>query len=90
MSKDQFEQEVERKGHVEAILLNPLHKEAWNVIEMDLFNRIGKTNHDQLEEREFLYHEMKALQRVRKYYESIIQTGNIAEADLSKLDKTKH
>ncbi len=85
--REQLDDAVKRKADADLILNSYLHKEAWNVIEIDLFNQFSKTKHEQSSEREALYREMKALQRVKKYYESILTTGKLAEQELTRLQK---
>lgn len=85
--REQLDDAVKRKADADLILNSYLHKEAWIVIEMDLFNRFSKTKHEQLDEREALYREIKGLQRVKKYYESILTTGKLAEQELTRLQK---
>jgi CRISPR/Cas system CMR-associated protein Cmr5 small subunit len=85
--REQLDDEIKRKGDADIILNSYLHKEAWNVIEMHLFDQFSKSKHEQSDEREALYREMKALQRVKKYYESILTTGKMAEKELTKLQK---
>lgn len=85
--KEQFDQESGRKSEALRITGSVLHKEAWNTIEMHLFDQWGKTKHDQIEDREALHKEMKALRRVKKYYESIISTGSLAEEQLGLLQR---
>ena len=83
--RDQLDDEVKRKADADLILNSYLHKEAWNVIEMHLFDQFSKTKHEQSDQREALYREMKGLQRVKKYYESILTTGKLAEKELTRL-----
>ncbi len=83
--REQLDDEIKRKGDADLILNSYLHQEAWNVIELDLFNRFSKTANEESDKREALYREMKALQRVKKYYESILTTGKMAESELSRL-----
>ena len=85
--REQLDDEIKRKADADIILSAPLHKEAWNVIEMHLFDQFSKTKHDQPDEREALYREMKGLQRVKKYYESILTTGKLAEDELTRLQR---
>lgn len=85
--KEQLDNQIQRKADADIILSSYLHKEAWNVIEMDLFDKFSKTTHDQSDVREGLYREMKGLQRVKKYYESVLTTGKLAEAELTRLQK---
>ena len=85
--REQLDDEIRRKGDADIILNSYLHKEAWNVIEMHLFDQFSKSKHEQSDEREALYREMKALQRVKKYYESILTTGKMAEEELTRLQK---
>ena len=86
----QLDDEIRRKADADIILNSPLHKEAWNVIEMHLFDQFSKTKHDQADEREALYRELKGLKRVKKYYESILNTGKLAEAELTRLQTLKN
>ena len=88
-NKDQLDQELARAEEARQILGSALHKEAWNTIEMHLFDQWGKTKQDQGKDRESLYNEMKALRRVKKYYESMVQTGIMAERQLTILQKVK-
>lgn len=85
--REQLDDEIKRKADADIILSAPLHKEAWNVIELELFNRFSKTKDEQVAEREALYHEMRGLQRVKKYYESILTTGKLAEDELTRLQR---
>lgn len=85
--REQLDEAVKRKADADLILNSYLHKEAWVVIEMDLFNKFSKSKHEQADEREALYREIKALQRVKKYYESILTTGKLAEQELTRLQK---
>ncbi len=85
--REQLDGEIKRKGDADLILDSYLHKEAWNVIELHLFNQFSKTKHEQRDEREALYVEMRGLQRVKKYYESILTTGKLAEDELTRLQK---
>ena len=56
---------------------------------MHLFDQFSKTKHEQSDEREAIYVEMRGLQRVKKYYESILTTGKLAEVELTRLQKVK-
>lgn len=85
--REQLDSELSRKAEADRILGSYLHKETWNVIEMHLFDQFSKTKHEQSDEREALYVEMRGLQRVKKYYESILTTGKLAEAELTRLQK---
>lgn len=85
--ENRLEEEVQRKAAAEQILGSYLHKEAWNVIEAHLFDQWSRTKHDQESEREALYREMKGLTRVKKYYESILTTGKLAEQEQTRLQK---
>ena len=85
--REQLDDEIKRKGDADIILNSYLHQEAWNVIEMHLFDQFSKSKHEQSDQREALYREMKALQRVKKYYESILTTGKLAEKELTRLQK---
>jgi CRISPR/Cas system CMR-associated protein Cmr5 small subunit len=85
--REQLDNSIKRKGDADLILNSYLHKEAWNVIELHLFNQFSKTKDEQSAEREALYHEMRGLQRVKKYYESILTTGKLAEDELTRLQK---
>ena len=85
--RDQLDNDVKRKADADLILGSYLHKEAWNVIEMHLFDQFSKSKHEQADEREALYREMKALKRVKKYYESILNTGKLAEGELTRLKR---
>ena len=87
--REQLDGEVKRKADADIILSSYLHKEAWNVIEMHLFDQFSKTKHNESDKREALYTEMKGLQRVKKYYESILTTGKLAEDALTRLQKTE-
>ncbi|MEE9532736.1 MAG: hypothetical protein V3W52_17290 [Syntrophobacteria bacterium] len=84
---EQLDNEVKRKAEADRITNSWLHKEAWNVLEMHLFDQFSKTKDNDADVRESLYREMKALTRVKKYYESIITTGKMAEHQLSTLEK---
>ena len=85
--REQLDDEIKRKSAADLILNSYLHKEAWNVIEMHLFDQFSKTKHEQDDQREAIYREMKGLQRVKKYYESILTTGKLAEVELTRLQK---
>jgi CRISPR/Cas system CMR-associated protein Cmr5 small subunit len=85
--REQLDDEISRKADADIILNSYLHKEAWNVIEMHIFDQFSKTKHEQSDQREALYREMKGLQRVKKYYESILTTGKLAEDELTRLQK---
>lgn len=85
--ESQLDQEIQRKAAAEQILNSYLHKEAWNVIEAHLFDQWSRTKHDQESEREALYREMRGLARVKKYYESILTTGKMAEQEQTRLQK---
>lgn len=86
--KEQLDQEAGRKAEAQRILGSSLHKEAWNMVRADLFNKFTSTAWDQKEEREQLYREMKSLQRVEKYYNSIVSTGKMAEDELTRLQRS--
>lgn len=85
--REHLDNSISRKAEADRILSSYLHKETWNVIEMHLFDQFSKTKHGQSEEREALYTEMRGLQRVKKYYESILTTGKLAEEELTRLQK---
>ncbi len=87
--REQLDDEINRKADADRILNSYLHKEAWSVIEMHLFDQFSKTKHEQSDEREAIYTEMRGLQRVKKYYESILTTGKMAEEELTRLQKIK-
>lgn len=87
--REQLDDDIKRKADADIILGSYLHKEAWNVIEMHLFDQFSRTKHEQSSEREALYRDMKGLQRVKKYYESILTTGKLAEKELTRLQKVK-
>ena len=85
--RDQLDDEIKRKADADLILNSYVHKDAWAMIEAHLFNQFSKTKNEQSDDREALYREMKALQRVKKYYESILTTGKLAEDELTRLQR---
>ena len=77
--REQLDDEIKRKGDADIILNSYLHKEAWNVIEMHLFDQFSKTKNDQSEQREALYGELTGGRREKKYNHIILTTGKLAE-----------
>ncbi len=82
-----IEEEQGRAAQAHAILINPLVIEAFDAIE-DLYYTLWRTNgHLNPDEREHLYRCNLALDTFKSHFETIIETGNLANIQKENMFK---
>ena len=67
----------ERKGRAKALLIDPVLKEAFDVLKEDLMNRWSHSGSTDLEARESIWLAMRLLDRIHGHVTSIIETGHM-------------
>ena len=86
MSDDEHQLRAERdEGHRARMLVeNPLWVEAWDRIETGLMETWRNSQPADSERRESIYLQLDAARAVRRYFEQLVLTGEMAEMTLSE------
>ena len=88
---DRATEDVRRAQYATEALNNPLIKEYFFVAKAALFERIGKTKHDEVNVREQIYMEMMQLDRFQSNFQKAITKGKDSESWLTRLaNKTQN
>lgn len=77
-------EERERGLKAKAILENPLWNEAWTQIESYLMEQWRNSRPDAATRRENIYLQYDAARAVRKHFESLLETGRMAEMQIEQ------
>jgi hypothetical protein len=80
-----LEQQVRRGEQARRLLEDPLLQEAFASVEATLRETWGATPDDATLERERLWLMLKLLARVRAHMTDVVQTGRLADTQLSEL-----
>lgn len=81
------DQELLRAGEANRLLNDPLMKEAFEVVETSLTKAWLATGDAQERERERLWLMQKLMARVKAHLETVINTGKLAEKQMTDLEK---
>lgn len=87
--KDKLEQERSIGANAKRILEDDLVKNAFDLIESNLMATWKASKADDHEGREECWRMLHALNEVKRHFITAIQTGQMAEHELSILEKTK-
>lgn len=87
--QDKARQEILRGNEAQLIIDNPIYREAMIAIRADLFDKFSKTKQKDKEDREDIYMQLQAFDRIQVYLESVMKTGKIGTGTLSLLEKSK-
>ena len=69
----------ERERRVQALITDPLLKEAFDVLKEDLMNRWNHSGSTDSEARESIWLAIRLLDRIEGHVKSIIETGHMNE-----------
>lgn len=82
-----LEKDVARAKEAEAIIENALVKEALDLIRSNLLAEIENSKVTDKDGRENAYRMLKVVSEFRRYFFTIMQTGKVAEHELTRLEK---
>lgn len=86
MSRD-LEKQVQRGIRAKQILDDSLTKEALQAIREDIYKDIAKTGYKDVDDREYQYRILKALELFEKKFKRYMEKGTVAESKLNPLQK---
>lgn len=76
--------ERDRGAKAKQIIENPLWVEAWDKIESGLTHRWQTSQKSDADLRENIYLQLDAARAVQKYFEQLVQTGELAEMQIEQ------
>lgn len=79
-----LEEEVRRAEQAAALLDHPLLAEAFGKLESELRNAWQDSPARDVEGREVLWHSLKLLGQIKEHLFTLVRTGQLANADLSR------
>lgn len=68
---------------------NPVYNESFKMIKAELFEKFTKTKTGDTEAREEIWRKMQSLDWLEGYMKRVMNTGKLAEQELSMSDKLK-
>ena len=69
----------ERERRAQSLIIDPLLKEAFDVLKEDLMNRWNHSGSTDLQARESIWLAMRLLDRIHGHINSIVETGHMAK-----------
>ena len=87
--RDQAEKDIEVGEWGRQVLNNPLYKEFMVAARADLFGKLESSKFKEHEERNEIWRKLQTLKKFEHYFVSAMQTGQMGEQALSRLDKLK-
>ena len=83
------EQEVSRGARAKQLTDDPLFKEAITTIRENLTRKWTESDPKDKDGREEVYRYLKVLSEVERFFLTVIQSGQIAQEELSRVQKLK-
>jgi hypothetical protein len=82
-----FTKDLTRGVQAAELLENPILKEAFLTIEQEIINLWQESRSNQTELREEAYLTLWGMRKFKKYLETVITGGKIAQAELQRLNQ---
>lgn len=84
MNEHKVRQRQDRAARAEALLRNELFVEAFEYLDEQFIEAWKTSSVDDSEAREKLFHLMQALGAVKGYFQSVVEDGKLAKAQLDE------